>query len=211
MAAKEGETFGMLLKRLRLEAALTQEALAECAGLSVKAISELERDPARTPRLESVALLAEALRLAPGERACLLAAARPAGVAPTAPGRSIGAALPLPCPLTALIGREHDIASVTDLLHGGRVRLLTLSGRGGVGKTLLAIAAAERVAAGFADGVAFVALVALRDPAMVLPAIAAALGLSDRSDDTPRRCCGCWHLPPGRNRAAGPADAWCGG
>ena len=196
MAAREGAAFGTLLKRLRLEAALTQEALAECAGLSVKAISELERDPTRTPRLESVALLAEALRLAPGERACLLAAARPqtaahaaparpAEVAPSAPGRSIGAARPLPRPLTALTGREHDVASVADLLRGGQIRLLTLSGPGGVGKTRLAIAAAERVAASFADGVAFVDLAALRDPAMVVPAIAAALGLSDRSDDPP--------------------------
>ena len=58
---------------------MTQEALAERAGLSAKAVSELERDPARTPRLETIALLAGALGLGPDERQRLLAAARPAG------------------------------------------------------------------------------------------------------------------------------------
>ena len=77
MRAVEPSVFGELLRRHRLAAGLTQEALAERAGLSAKAVSDLERDPARTPRLETVGLLADALGAGPDERAALLAAARP--------------------------------------------------------------------------------------------------------------------------------------
>ena len=73
----------MLLRRQRLAAGLTQEALAERAGLSAKAVSDLERDPGRSPRLGTVTLLADALGAGPEQRAELLAAARPAQ--PTGP------------------------------------------------------------------------------------------------------------------------------
>ena len=78
--------FGALLRRHRLAAGLTQEALAERAGVSAKAVSELERDPARRPRLASVGLLADALGLTPDERAALLAEAQPPG-SDAPPGR----------------------------------------------------------------------------------------------------------------------------
>src|SRR5690349_15599785 len=80
----EGTTFGGLLRRLRLAAGLTQERLAERAGLSAKAIIALENHPTRTPRLETVTRLADALGLDRGDRAHLLAAARPASVLPVA-------------------------------------------------------------------------------------------------------------------------------
>ena len=78
MATRDSGTFGALLRRQRLAAGLTQEALAERAGLSAKAVSDLERDPARTPRLGTVTLLVDALEADPERRAELLAAARPA-------------------------------------------------------------------------------------------------------------------------------------
>ena len=65
--------FGTLLKRFRLAANLSQEALAERAGLSVRAISDLERGARRTPRPETIALLAEALALSAADRAALVA------------------------------------------------------------------------------------------------------------------------------------------
>ena len=70
-------SFGELLRRRRQAAGLTQEALAERAGVSAKAISDLERDPDRTPRLDTVVLLADALGLDRAERQSLLAVARP--------------------------------------------------------------------------------------------------------------------------------------
>ena len=77
MPGPDAVSFAALLKRPRLAAGLTQEALAERAGLSAKAVGDLERDPDRSPRLATVALLADALGADPEQRGELLAAARP--------------------------------------------------------------------------------------------------------------------------------------
>src|SRR5690348_8581990 len=76
MAAVPSLTFGALLRRYRLAAGLTQEALGELAGLSLRGIADLERGARTHPRQETVQLLAEALRLSAPERAQLEAAAR---------------------------------------------------------------------------------------------------------------------------------------
>jgi predicted ATPase/DNA-binding SARP family transcriptional activator len=88
----------------------------------------------------------------------------------------------IPAPSSTLIGRSSELAEVTALLRRADVRLLTLSGPGGAGKTRLAIEAAQAVVGDFADGAAFVSLAPLRDAARVVPAIIETLGLADQGD-----------------------------
>lgn len=83
----------------------------------------------------------------------------------------------LPLPLTSLVGREHELAGVARLLRRSDVRLLSLIGPPGIGKTRLAIAAAHSLRAEFARGVYVVDLAPLADPSAVLPTIARTLGL----------------------------------
>lgn len=89
---------------------------------------------------------------------------------------------PLPAPLTSFIGREREVAAVVGLLLRPDVRLVTLIGPGGVGKTRLALRVAEDVAGDFDAGVAFVDLAPLADPALVGPTVAQALGVREAGD-----------------------------
>jgi hypothetical protein len=92
----------------------------------------------------------------------------------------------LPIPHTLLVGRERELADVRQLLRpeGTRpsCRLLTLAGPAGVGKTRLALAVAAQQQADFADGVCFVELATIRDPALVPNTIAQALGVREIAD-----------------------------
>jgi DNA-binding SARP family transcriptional activator len=85
----------------------------------------------------------------------------------------------LPAQPDALIGRERELAELTQLVASGGVRLVTLTGPEGVGKTHLAIAAAARLAASFGDGVWFVDLSSVREASLVMPAIAQTLRIQE--------------------------------
>jgi predicted ATPase/DNA-binding CsgD family transcriptional regulator len=85
----------------------------------------------------------------------------------------------LPMPLTPLIGREREVGAVVSVLRDEHARLVTLTGPGGTGKTRLAIQVASTLSAGAADGARFVSLAPLRDPELVIAAIAQALGVRE--------------------------------
>ena len=91
----------------------------------------------------------------------------------------VSAPPPLPAPLTPLVGREEDVASVLSMLSRPDIRLVSLIGTGGVGKTRLALQVAADLRERFTDGVYFVALAPVREPNLVLRAIAQALGLKE--------------------------------
>jgi predicted ATPase/DNA-binding CsgD family transcriptional regulator len=89
--------------------------------------------------------------------------------------------VPFPTVLSSFVGREREVRLLVDLLTRGDVRLLTLTGPGGVGKTRLALRVAEAVTAAFDDAI-FVPLAPIRDPELVFPTIAHGLGIRDSPD-----------------------------
>jgi predicted ATPase len=91
----------------------------------------------------------------------------------------------IPSPVTALVGREADVAEVTRMLTAPGARLVVLTGAGGAGKTRLALAVAERTRRQWRDGAAFVDLSAVSDPRLVPDAIASALGLVGQGRERP--------------------------
>jgi transcriptional regulator with XRE-family HTH domain len=173
MATNSHPSFAALLKGYRQARGLTQEALAAAAGLSRDAINLLERGARRSPRHDTVARLARALKLSSDERTRLLGAR---ASVPTA--REPASPSPLPARLTSFVGREQEIAEVKALLV--EKRLATLCGPGGIGKTSLALVVAREAQSRFADGVALVDLAALVDGEMVPHAAAAVLGVRER-------------------------------
>lgn len=92
---------------------------------------------------------------------------------------------PLPSPLTALIGREQEVRQASTLLRSAGVRLLTMTGAGGIGKTRLALHVAVALLDAFENGVSFVPLASITHAAAVLPALEQALGLGDASGEEP--------------------------
>jgi predicted ATPase/transcriptional regulator with XRE-family HTH domain len=178
-------SFGAQLKALREAAGFTQEELATIAGLSVHAVSALERGERRRPHFETVRALSAALDLTGPIRDALLASARQPARATVADELSGGS---LPMPLTALRGRDGDMHTLRHWLADPGARLITLVGPGGVGKTRLALALARAIADEGSRRVVFVPLGAVCDSGFVASAIAEALGLSDISAlDLPKR------------------------
>lgn len=161
--------FGSTLRRFRLAAVLTQEALAERARVSPDTISSLERGARRAPYRQTVRLLAAALGLSEAQHAELALAAQHA----RGPRRAnpLGE-LHLPLYATKFFGRSIERAGIRELFR--RSRLVTICGPGGVGKTRLAIELGRSLSSHFRDGVCFVRLASVVDPAFVSTRIAEA-------------------------------------
>ncbi len=160
-------SFAELLRRLRADARLTQEELAEAAGLSPRSVSDLERGINRTAQRGTARLLADALRLSGLRREHFIAAAR--GQARPIPQGN------LPTELTAFIGRDREVADVRALVESSR--LVTLTGPGGAGKTRLALHVAAGQLGVPGDGVWSVELALLTEKDDVGAAVAGSIGI----------------------------------
>ena len=137
---------GALLKRERLARGLTQEALAERAGLSTHAISDLERGVNRAPRKETLRLLADALQLSADERARLEASYRwstSAPAAPAVPARWVSSNTTR----VPLAGRAGELGRLAQHLAGEGPPLLLLAGEPGIGKSRLLEEASQHASA----------------------------------------------------------------
>jgi predicted ATPase/transcriptional regulator with XRE-family HTH domain len=186
----EGQEFGLVLRRHRVAAGLTQEQLADRAGLSVRAVTDLERGARRFPYRDTIARLADALELDEAGRAILHRAARritsatveqdAASDSNTTPGTGASdAAGPrprhnIPAQVTSFVGRQAELAEVKRLLAA--TRLLTLTGAGGSGKTRLALTAANDLLEDYPEGIWVADLAPLSDPELVPHAVASLVG-----------------------------------
>lgn len=175
-------SFGEWLKRQRKAAGLTQENLAQQISCSTITLRKIEAE-ARRPSEQIVERLAEVFNIPTSERTAFLRFARgrldsaqPAIVLkipwhPSAPKTNTN----LPAAFTSLIGREKEIADLREYLQKPDLRLVTLVGPPGIGKTRLSVEAARASLADFPEGVTFIALAAINNPSLIVPTIAQAL------------------------------------
>jgi predicted ATPase/transcriptional regulator with XRE-family HTH domain len=189
--------FGHLLRQHRIASGWTQEELAQRANVSPRAISNYEGGATLRPQRETVRLLADALGLSDEDRALLTASVTaqrakaitslPSRTAPPTPSH-------VPAPLTPLLGREAELLSLTASLAQGNVRLMTVVGPGGAGKTRLALAAAAAAAVHgeYADGVYFVSLAPVREPEVLWSVAAQALGVKPAGAQSPYDALHAW-------------------
>lgn len=171
-----GPDLGSLLKRFRMQAGLSQQMLADRALISPQAVSALERGSRKVPYRYTLDRIVEALGLSDEDRAEFeLSAKRARGLrleesVAVSPHN-------LPRQLTALFGRDEVVREITDLLE--RAPLVTIVGTGGAGKTRVAVAVGSALLNNFTDGVWFVELAPLTEPALVAQALATALRVQE--------------------------------
>lgn len=177
-------SFGYWVRRRRKALDLTQLELAQRVGCAVISLRKIEADE-RRPSPQMAQQLARCLSLSAAESPGFVAAAlgdRATDRLPQ-PSHPVGSVRSnLPTPVTSLVGRSAELATLSDCLRRREVRLLTLTGPVGVGKTRLAVEVGRRLLNEFRDGVYLVALEAVQDPALVPAATSTALGVREVRD-----------------------------
>jgi predicted ATPase/transcriptional regulator with XRE-family HTH domain len=187
-AMRDLTPFAEWLKRRRKSLDLTREALAKRAHCSPSTLRRLEAGDLRASK-QLAESLAVAIGIPPDQREAFVKLARgdstqyPEFGSPTTsvpPPPTLYAPPPnVPAPLTRVVGRKREIAAVCDLLRHPGVRLLTLTGSPGTGKTRLSIAVANAMAEDFLDGAHFIPLAPISDPGLIAPVIAQTLGVCE--------------------------------
>ncbi|MEV0346957.1 helix-turn-helix domain-containing protein [Nonomuraea sp. NPDC050680] len=174
--ARRTSSFAAMLRELREARSLTQQELAAAAGLSVDAVSALERGRRTQPQPHTVRSLASALQLRDADRMALLSTLGRAGDgALEMPPRTLTTRPPSP-PAVPVVGRDDEVAEIVAALRATPGRLVTLTGPGGVGKTTVALVAADVVAADHPGGVYFADLTDVTDPDDAVAVVARAAG-----------------------------------
>jgi predicted ATPase/transcriptional regulator with XRE-family HTH domain len=177
-----GEPLAELLRVFRVRASLTQEELAERAGVSSDAIAAIEQGRRRSPRLSTITQLADALELSSSERSTLANAAKgvesPTHVGsglPDRPPPPVARGSRLPAPWTRMIGRHAELEAVSHEI--ATERLVSLVGTGGVGKTRLALAVTDAVADKFEGGAWWIELAGFQDGRALPQVVLGAMGM----------------------------------
>jgi tetratricopeptide (TPR) repeat protein/transcriptional regulator with XRE-family HTH domain len=152
--------FGGLLRELRVKAQLTQEELAEAAGLSPRTVSDIERGISRKAHKDTARLLADALHLIGPDRAQFEAVARRRDPGNAGPGAAAAATRTLPRDIVSFTGRQQELQELLEAAAGsaGVVGIHAIGGMAGVGKTAFAVHAAHRLAPRFQAGQIFLPL-----------------------------------------------------
>lgn len=185
-------SFGEWLKRQRNGRGLTQKEMAHQIGCAVITLRKIESEE-RHPSAQIVERLAVILDIPENERTAFQRFAR--GDWRSAPNESIGDApwrtsssssySTIPSPLTSLIGRERELAKLSEYLSNPSVRLITLTGPPGTGKTRLSLQVAREALPDFSNNVFFVPLAPLEDASLVAPIVAQTLGFMEMPDQSP--------------------------
>ncbi len=182
-------TFGQWVKQRRKALNLTQAELGRLVSCSAVMINKIEGN-LRRPSIHVAQSLAHYLKIAPNEQATFMGFARPelspeqieeiASPKVETPKQSTNRRVTnLPIPSAPLIGRADEVANICALLLDPDVRLVTLTGAGGMGKTRLGLQVATELHEQFEDGCWFISLAALDEPALIIQTIARGLGIKE--------------------------------